>query len=278
MRVGVIISTYNSPDWLTRVLWGYEQQNIADFETIIADDGSGAPTRDVIKEFQHRGRLNLRHVWHEDQGFRKTAILNKAIEATDCDYLIFTDGDCVPRNDLVETHKRHARPGHFLSSGYFKLTLGPSWKITEEAIRSGDAFRFSWLRSQGQPWTVKSFRCTRSRIVARFLDSITTTRASWNGANSSGWKSDLLAVNGFDERMQYGGEDRELGERLMNLGIRGRQIRYSAMCLHLDHKRSYVTDEGWAFNDALRKKVRSERIQWTDYGIVKAECQERCVA
>jgi len=270
MKIGVIISTYNSPDWLSRVLWGYEQQTYADFEIIIADDGSGTPTKKVIEEFRQRRKLNIRHVWHEDVGFRKTKILNHAIKATPCDYLIFTDGDCVPRNDLVATHARYASPGLVLSAGYFKLTMDVSRKIDEAAIQSGDAFDFGWLRSQGQPWTIRGIRCTRSRILAGLLDTMTTTRASWNGANSSGWKADLLAVNGFDERMQYGGEDRELGERLFHLGIRGKQIRYSAVCLHLDHKRSYDTPQAWAINNAIREKVRVERLTWTPFGIVNS--------
>ncbi|HWL07947.1 MAG TPA: glycosyltransferase family 2 protein [Planctomicrobium sp.] len=278
MRIGVVITTYNSPNWLTRVLWGYEQQSHSDFETIIADDGSGTPTRDVIRHFQQRGRLNLRHVWHEDIGFRKTMILNKAIQETPCDYLIFTDGDCVPRHDLVETHARYAEPGHLLSAGYFKLTMDVSWKVDEDAISSGKAFQFRWLRAQGQPWSLRSLRCTQSSRLARFLDTVTTTRPTWNGANSSGWKSDLLAVNGFDERLRYGGLDRELGERLTNFGIRGKQIRYSAVCLHLDHKRSYDTPETWVFNNSIREAVRRDRIKWTPFGILQSSSEERKVA
>ena len=36
--------------------------------------------------------------------------------------------------------------------------------------------------------------------------------------------------------MHYGGQDREFGERMFNLGIKSKQIRYSAIVLHLDHK------------------------------------------
>ena len=33
------------------------------------------------------------------------------------------------------------------------------------------------------------------------LNRLTPTNASWNGHNSSDWKTDLLNVNGFDERI-----------------------------------------------------------------------------
>lgn len=101
------------------------------------------------------------------------------------------------------------------------------------------------------------------------MNRITPTNASWNGHNSSGWKKDILAVNGYDERMKYGALDREMGERLMNVGIKGKQIRYSAVCLHLDHSRGYVNREDLARNAAIRAATQKEKKKWTDYGIRK---------
>ena len=88
----MVITTYNSPAWLGKVLTGYENQSDSDFRVIIADDGSTDETRQLIDSFRERGFLTIDHVWHEDDGFRKCQILNKAIRETDCDYLIFTDG------------------------------------------------------------------------------------------------------------------------------------------------------------------------------------------
>jgi len=78
-NISVIISTYNQPEWLEKVLWGYENQSYKDFELIVADDGSGIETKDLIAKFQQRGTLTIHHVWHDDNGFQKTAILNKAL-------------------------------------------------------------------------------------------------------------------------------------------------------------------------------------------------------
>ena len=101
------------------------------------------------------------------------------------------------------------------------------------------------------------------------LNAMTPTKATWNGMNSSGWKDDILAANGFDERMQYGGEDRELGERLMNSGIKGKQIRYSAICLHLFHERSYATSESIQKNTNIRRQTKKNKRIKTDFGIYK---------
>lgn len=72
---------------------------------------------------------------------------------------------------------------------------------------------------------------TTSKLLASILNAVTTTKPTWNGHNASGWMEDVMRVNGYDERMEYGGQDREFGERLVNCGITGLQIRYSAICL-----------------------------------------------
>ena len=267
MKFGVIITTYNSPRWLEKVLWGYENQSDADFEVIIADDGSKDDTKELITQFQKRKKLNISHVWHEDDGFRKTAILNKAIQATKCNYLMFTDGDCIPRQDTVHAHKKYAKKGFYCSAAYFKLNMTVSNLISESEIKSGDAFNYTWLLNNGLPKSYKSLKLTATGLWATILNKITPTKATWNGANSSAFKEDIVAVNGFDERLQYGGLDRELGERMNNNGIKGLQIRYSTICIHLDHKRGYESPEIWLKNKNIRDSVKQNNLVWTDYGI-----------
>lgn len=268
-KVGVVITTYNSPLWLKNVLFGYEAQSHSNFVTIIADDGSGAPTKDVIDFFVARGRLTIEHVWHEDKGFQKCQILNKAIAQTDCDYLIFTDGDCIPEHNFVAQHIALAQPGYFLSGGYVKLTTPVSQAITEADIKNGDVFNIAWLKSKGQPGSHKLWKLIKCAATKNFLNAVTPTKATWNGMNSSTWTKDIKACNGFNEDMQYGGLDRELGERLYNLGLKGKQVRYSIACLHLDHPRSYDTPETWKKNYAIRNDVKKTGRYWTENGIVK---------
>jgi len=268
-RTGVVITTYNSPVWLEKVLTGYEQQSFRDFQTIIADDGSGRETAEVVSRFRDRGLLNIEHVWQEDQGFRKCQILNKAINRTNCDYLIFTDGDCIPQPTFVATHRDMAEPGLFLSGGYIKLTRAVSEKISASDIQSGEIFDPRWLIRQGQPRNHKLWKLSQSERFKRLLNRFTPAAASWNGMNSSTWTRDLRAVNGFNEDMQYGGLDRELGERLWNYGHQSRQIRFSTVCLHLDHDRGYAKPEIWARNQAIRDAVKSEGTYWARNGIIK---------
>jgi glycosyltransferase involved in cell wall biosynthesis len=268
-KIGVVITTYNSPDWLKNVLWGYEAQIQKDFVVIIADDGSGQPTRDVVDFFLQRNILRITHVWHEDKGFQKCQILNKAIAQTDCDYLIFTDGDCIPEPNFVGLHAGLAEPGKFLSGGYVKLSTPVSKKITESDIASGAVFDRQWLIANGQPKSHKLWKLINSRILKQLLNALTPTKATWNGMNSSTWTDAIKACNGFNEDMQYGGLDRELGERLYNYGLKGKQVRYSVACLHLDHPRSYDNPETWKKNYAIRNEVKRSGRYWADNGILK---------
>lgn len=272
-RIGVVITTYNSPVWLEKVLAGYAWQTDAEFEILVADDGSGPETKALIDTYKANSALTISHIWHEDEGFRKCTILNKVIAQTACDYLIFTDGDCIPRPDFVATHRKWARRGAFLSGGYIKLSTPVSEAITLDDIQQSRLFDANWLIEKGQPRSHKLWKLTRSKRLARWLNKLTPTKATWNGMNSSTWTKDLVAVNGFNEDMQYGGLDRELGERLWNYGHSSIQIRYHAICLHLDHPRGYAKPEIWAKNRAIRDEVKRTKRYWAENGIRKASDQ-----
>ena len=268
-KISIIISTYNAEEWLKKVLWGFNCQTYRNFEVVIADDGSGPKTKELLEEMQKEVFYNIIHVWQEDDGFQKSRILNKAVNACTAEYIIMTDGDCIPREDFVEVHYINKEKGYFISGGYYMLPMNISKMITLEDIETQSCFDISWLKDKGIPKTFKNNKLTASGLISKFLNTFTPTNASWNGHNSSGWKKDILNVNGFDERMQYGGQDRELGERLFNFGIKSKQLRYSAVCVHLDHKRGYKTPESIAKNKEIRRQTKVDKSVWTHHGITK---------
>jgi len=271
MKISVIISTYNAEEWLTKVLIGYQCQTWRDFEVIVADDGSRPTTQALVEKFAADYPVPLRHVWHEDDGYRRQEILNKAIPLAAYDYILFTDGDCIPRRDFVQVHAEQAEPGRFLSGGYCKLGMKASQHIGESDILGGECFDLGWLRAQEKLGLSNSLKLGATPFTSQLLDRITTTKPTFNNCNSSAWKADLLAINGYDERMKYGGPDRELGERLENYGIAGKQIRHRAVCVHLDHARGYKTQESVQRNLDIRAQTRGQKIVWTPYGINKTE-------
>lgn len=267
MKLSVIISTYNSPRWLEKVLWGYSVQSHKNFEIIMADDGSGDETRKLIDKMRDETGMSIKHIWQTDDGFRKCRILNKAVLEASADYLVFTDGDCIPRSDFLEVHANEAEPGRYLSGGYHKLPMSTSEAITKDDILSGRCFQLPWLKQHGLKASYKNSKLTASRWQAKLFNTLTPTRCRFKGSNGSAWKKDILAVNGFDETMAYGGEDREFGVRLINNGIKPKHVRYNAIVIHLDHKRGYVDPIIVQANKAHRINVEKLGITQTQHGI-----------
>lgn len=269
MHLSVLFTTYNSPVWLQKVLWGYAEQSQQDFEIVVADDGSGPETAQVIAQCRRDTGLNIKHIWHEDNGFQKCQILNKAILHCDGDYLVFSDGDCIPRKDFLSVHQDRAEPGYFLSGGYCKLPMGTSEQIKQDDIVSGRCFDHKWLRKNGMPAGRKNLKLAVKIEHASFYNWLTPARCNLKGSNASAWKSDVLRINGFDERMQWGGLDRELGVRLLNAGVKARHVRYDAIVLHLDHARGYKDPAMVAANKALRLQVAKDGVVTTEHGITQ---------
>ena len=267
MKISVIFTTYNSPSWLEKVLWGWENQTDKDFEVVIADDGSSSETAELIDTFINRNKLDIKHIWQKDEGFQKCQILNKALLDASGEYIVMSDGDCIPRSDFLSAHRSHAQKGYFLSGGYFKLPMSISEKVTKGDIVSGRCFEATWLKQQGLKLGFRAAKLNSGPIQASILNTLIPTRKTWNGHNASCYKKDAFRVNGFDERMKYGGLDAEFGGRLENAGLKVKRIRYNAICLHLDHGRGYANQEDIARNQVIRSTSLAEKLVETPAGI-----------
>jgi glycosyltransferase involved in cell wall biosynthesis len=275
MKISVIVSTYNKRDWLEKVLCGYTKQDHRDFELIIADDGSTEDTREVILGFARGCDFPIRHIWHPDQGYQRSIILNAAILASRGEYLIFSDGDCIPRSDFVRAHKELATPGRFLSGGSVYLSLRVSEAITLEDVESGRFADAGWLAEQGQTLGRHRLRLVPRDWKADLLDALTTTNPTWNLNNASTWRESVFAANGMETEMQYGGADRALGSRLENLGLRGKRARFRAVLLHLDHDRPYKTKESIQKNKGIRRRIVEEKETRARDGLAELVARRR---
>lgn len=273
----VIVTTYNNPKALHFALLGLEGQSTQAFTVCVADDGSGSETQEVISNWQHRfGNERFRHVWHPDNGFAKNEILNKAIATSTADYLIFIDGDCIASPGYVQRHFDLRRPGQFVSGSLIRMPLEVNDLLNDGLVTSKTIFRADWLKAHGSISRLGTWLKTASLplTASDFLERISPVKKVWNGCNSSGWRSDLLKVNGFDESMKYGAEDVEMGVRLNNAGIIGRHNRYTAPLLHIEHSRGYADPVIAANNKRYMKTVRRSGKAWTPLGIVKSNAHD----
>jgi glycosyltransferase involved in cell wall biosynthesis len=271
MRISVIISTYEKPAFLEMVLTGYAAQQRPADEIVIADDGSGPATAALVERMKAAHGLPLVHVWHEDDGFRKSLAMNRAIAASTGDYVLVTDGDCIPRRDLVAVHAQLAAPGRFVAGGYLKLSAEVSAQLTLDDVRSGRFADLAWLRTRGWRPGRRALRLTRSPALGALFDALTPTRAEFQGNNASAWRADLFAVNGFDSDMGYGGQDKAVGRRLKHAGIRGIQARHRAVCMHLHHDRPYRVPQVMRANRRVLKQIARTRSTRAVSGLAELE-------
>ena len=232
----LIISIYNQAPQLRRVLETVARQSYRDFDIVIADDGSADAVEPVLDEFrkQHPA-FKVTHVWHEDRGFHKTIILNKAFRAANGDYLIIIDGDMLLHDRFIENHLRHARPDRVLC-GYRGVKLGE--QITAQLLSgerrfSQNMFTLSWQALRGQLEEVSRGLVINNRTLRRL---VARRSKRLSGCNFSTHRENLFRVNGMDETiLVYGFEDFELGHRLGLAGIRLTDVSRCCNTYHLDH-------------------------------------------
>jgi glycosyltransferase involved in cell wall biosynthesis len=269
MKTAVIVTTYNRPDALAIVLEGYCDQSDHDFGLVIADDGSKEETAEVVRHYARRTPFPLTHVWHEDRGFRAAAIRNRAVASTDADYVVFTDGDCVPSRHFVRVHKRLAEPGYFLGSNRVLLSAGLTSRVLHRQLPIHAWSGIDWIRS----W----FR----REVNRVLPLINLPDAPfrrwtpdrWKGiktCNLSVWRTDLIRVNGLDESYEgWGLEDSDLVIRLLHAGVKHKNARLAATVFHLWHPeqdRKSLPDNKKRLDDLLRSSTVRAAVGLDQHG------------
>lgn len=271
MNIEVIIATCKNPRALALCLATLSQQRLSGFSVCIAEDAEEPETGDVIQYAASRAQaLTLRHVRQPDAGFRKNRILNAAIRSSTADYLVFVDGDCLLHPAFLLRHCACARTDRYLSGGLIRL----SSKVTDalmsdmDAVTQGLIWQRKWLRNAGLWNRIRHRAKLMPETTGPLLDRLSLAPDRWLGSNASAFRNALKKVNGFDETLSYGAEDKELGVRLENAGIKPFSIRYSAPVLHLDHAREYADHRKNAHNLALIRSHRESGQYLTKKGLL----------
>ncbi len=259
MRTALLISTYNWPEALELVLLSVVNQSVNPDEILIADDGSTKITKQLIEDFQRKIKIPIIHVWHEDNGFRRSLILNKTISKSTSDYIIQTDGDCMLHKDFVKDHIAMRAPNTYLYGSRVNIKEG----FLEELF-SKKQIQFGFL-GKG---ISKRTRNLRIPLLASFYKTKNEVSKKLRGCNLSFWKKDFIAVNGYNETLEgWGKEDSELIIRMMNNGVLGRRLRYRGIVYHIWHK---VKDQSRVeINNNIQNKAIADQSKWCENGIDK---------
>ncbi|MGH7242511.1 MAG: glycosyltransferase [Phycisphaerales bacterium] len=270
MQPTVLISTHERPSYLERTLAGMAGQVFPPHEVLIADDGSGEETREVIRRFRATVRFPVVHVRQEHVGWGKCSILNKCLLESSGDYFVFTDGDCIHRRDWLRGHVRSAAPARILGGGDLRLNRAVSDRITVDDVLAHRPFSALWLMQNGMKWRRSLVKAFLPRSLAPITDAINFMPARFSGSNASCWKSDAMRVDGFDERFGWGKEDVEFGLRIRHTGAGTRHVRYVAACFHMDHPRdSAITRQMVDSNFEMLREVVQERRTKAERGVSK---------
>lgn len=258
MKTTLLVSTYNWPEALEMSLRSALRQTQLPDEIVIADDGSGAATAEVIQRLQAESPIPILHIWHEDAGFRKTIILNKAIARSSGDYILQIDGDVLLSPHFVHDHLELAEPGYFVCGSRVKLDP----KLTAELL--ADPTRpIAWHRLP-LAYLPNSFR---SRLLRHFLAERYARKIDHlRGCNMAFWRGDLVRVNGYNEElMQWGHEDGEIAYRLHYAGVKKKALKMGGNVYHLHHQESSRSNEGRHLEELER--VQREQLSWCARGL-----------
>jgi glycosyltransferase involved in cell wall biosynthesis len=236
--ISVIVATYNREDALDAALRGYSRQHDRDFELIVADDGSRPATADVVARWSGRVGAGVRHVWHEDRGFRLAEIRDRAILASRGSYCIFVDGDCIPRAGFVASHRALAERGWFVAGNRVLLSQALSGRVLGEGLEPESWGAGTWLRAR------LAGEVNRLAPLLRLpLGPLRKAQGeNWHrarGGNIAIWRDDLDRVDGFDAEFSgWGREDSDIVIRLIRSSVWRKDGGFATAVLHLWHAES----------------------------------------
>ena len=261
VRTSLIISTYNREDALDLVLKSVSALKVHPHEVIIADDGSGPKTAELIHRHQKSFPIPLIHCHQEDKGFRLSHIRNKATALSSGDHLIFIDGDMLVHPYFVHDHRIHTREGLFIQGSRVLLHKETTLTSIQHGIHRFSPFskgitnRFNAMHL---PWL--------STAVSTYMSKKQTYHGV-RGCNMSFMKSDLIKVNGFNEAfIGWGREDSECVIRLLQAGIQRFNLRLGGIAYHLWHKENINNELLHKNNEELRLAIEEYRM-WCAEGL-----------
>jgi len=264
MKISLIITTYNWRDALALSLKSALAQKQKPNEIIVADDGSGEDTAELIYQVAKHSTIPLIHSWQEDNGFRLSASRNKAIALASGEYIVLVDGDIVLEEHFIYDHARFARTGFFVQGTRVLLSQDLSQRVLEEK-RLSHAFCAKGVANKKN--------CIRSNMLARLFSLKNKKIHGVRTCNFAFWREDALAINGFNEEfVGWGREDSEFTARLINNGLTRRNVKFNALTYHLYHAmndRSHLD----ANNVILKETIQKKRF-WCEKGI--NQYLERC--
>jgi glycosyltransferase involved in cell wall biosynthesis len=231
LELSVILTTYERPSHLERSLASLAlQRNMAGrFEVVVVDDGSKDRTPEVVDRFSRSVDFPVKLTTHEHQGFRVSLCRNDGIRASVGSYVLISDSDCLFPPNHLEQHLRAQKPGVVRAGNCYRLDRAATERLRVTDVIAGTycsqiSYAERWRVWRGWIGDVR-YQLRRHPLKPKLM-----------GFNIAISRSDLEAVNGFDEQyVGWGCEDDDFAARLRMAGKRVRTVVGYTQAYHMWH-------------------------------------------
>jgi glycosyltransferase involved in cell wall biosynthesis len=257
--ISVVVNTHERPLALDAVLRALSEQSDDDFDLVVADDGSGSETKRVVARWGDAFGSRLRHVWQPDEGFRLALARNRGALAARGGFLVFLDGDVVPRSRFVEAMRASAVPGWFVAGRRLELSESLTERVLAEQAPIHQLSFAGWLKWRSEVSRLSTLTTRDRRTVGSSAPEFEPHGRAY-GFLLGVSREDFERANGYDTRFEgWGEEDVDLAMRLRRLGLRCGHAGPNATVLHLWHPPNDGSERSnWRL---LQETAAGERVE-----------------
>lgn len=237
-KISVIVTLYNRLEYARNMILSLLHQTLMIDELVFADDGSKDDVADVIKDLVDRCPFEIKVVYQEDIGFRLARSRNNGARVATGDFLIFLDQDVIMPDDFIEKIynnrkvKRITFTRGFLTSEEEKNRIQ---EIINKKYDFNEIYKIIYTYQDN-----KNFRRVMYKDI--FYSFLYKLKVRKRGAKIAGlmfalYKTDYLAINGFDENYRgWGKEDDDFCNRFFKYGGETYCVLLKECIIHMYHK------------------------------------------
>ncbi len=275
MKISLIIAVYKRADFLHLLLTTLQEQTLkGEVEIIVAEDGESREIKQVVTRFQNKYSggypYQVSHVAHEDKGWRKNVILNRAVRLSRGKLLVFIDGDCLLHPRFLEMYAKYMHIGVLLAGRRVELDEKTTGELLFQESVSSLSFYKIW--KNGSEHVEQGF----------FLPFLSRSVRTLLGSNMGIMKRDLERINGFDEQYKRPcvGEDDDIEWRAKAAGIRMKSMKFKAIQYHLFHKKSYdpFDNEDYRINKSIMEEEQAKQQWFCEAGLIPKSARRLHIA
>lgn len=266
--VSVIVCFHERVQHLLRCLDALELNRDYFDEVVISDDGSKPETVAKVKAELGRYSFPVEYAWRDSDRFELAAARNQGVRAAKGDYLVVYDCDFLSLPDTIKTHVSLRRKGRFVAGRCKYLSEGETAGLFAQGPLAADDLETLYAKQSDAELRKLNFRYARRNLLTRL--KLASPEKHSIGSHISIHREDLEKVNGYDENyVGWGGEDIDLGKRLVAAGILCIPALTKARLMHMWHPKE-LGDKDWSEGNNAEYDQRKDRPFRCANGLVDA--------